>query len=163
MPDANKLSEDQRETLARWYPVVVSRCRIRLRDPHAAQDVAQSVMERLIAELVRGKRYSLEYGVVVNKVIGWKIKEHFQGIQPEAELDEQLAAAADDPFEEIDDRDFIRWLIVDLPDRQRQVAELRLLERLDRDGRARLGIKRNAVDQAWHNAKSELQRKLGDD
>lgn len=162
MPDAAVLSPEQKELLARWYPVVVERCRAKLRDPYAADDVAHSVMERLIRELVRGKGYTVEYGVVVHKVIGWKVKEHFAGQSYEAELDAALAEAADDPFEEPEDADLIRRLVADLPDRQREVATLRLLDRLEPDEIAeRLGITRNAVDQAWSNAKRKLREKMG--
>jgi RNA polymerase sigma factor (sigma-70 family) len=155
MPDAATLSSEHTELLARWYPVVRTRCRLRVRDG-SADDVAQNVMERLIRELQRGRIYAVPYRVVVHNVVRWKIKEHFEGRSYEAELDDALASA--DPFAELEGDDWVRSLLAELPDRQREVAELRLLERLEADQiAARLGIERNAVDQAWHNAKAKLR------
>src|SRR5947208_4836287 len=160
MPDAAMLSEGQKDLLARWFPVVVERCRVNVRDGHDALDVAQNVMERLLNELARGKTYAVPYQVVVHNVIRWKVKEHFQGRRYDAELDEALAGG--DPFEQLEDEDLLRSLLAGLPDRQGEVASLRLLERLEPDEiAARLGIERNAVDQAWHNAKQKLREKLG--
>jgi hypothetical protein len=46
----------------------------------AGRDVAHDVIERLLAELRRGKRYPVPYRVVVHMVTGWTLKEHFQGL-----------------------------------------------------------------------------------
>jgi RNA polymerase sigma factor (sigma-70 family) len=158
MPNAEALSPEQTELLARWYPVVRTRCRLSVWDG-AADDVAQNVMERLLRELRRGKTYAVPYRVVVHNVVRWKIKEHFEGRSYEAELDEALAGG--DPFEELEGEDLVRSFVARLPERQREVAELRLLERLEiPEIAARLGIERNAVDQAWHNAKAKLRALL---
>lgn len=156
-PTPAQLSE-----LAGYLPLVQARCRVRIRNRHDADDVAQNVMLRLLAELRRGKTYTVPLPVVVNNVIRWKIKEYWDGRSYEAELDAALATA--DPFEEIEGNDLLRSLVARLPGRQRQVATLRLLERLEPDQiAARLGIKRNAVDQAWNNAKRKLRAMLDDE
>ncbi len=52
-------------------------------------------------------------------------------------------------------------LFADLPQRQREVAELLYREGLTHEQIAeRLGVKRNAVDQALHNAHAKLAEKL---
>jgi RNA polymerase sigma factor (sigma-70 family) len=52
-------------------------------------------------------------------------------------------------------------LLADLPARQREVADLLYREGLSHEQIAeRLGLKRNAVDQALHNAHAKLAEKL---
>lgn len=159
MPHAPALSPEQIELLATWYPVVVERCRVNIRHEADAYDVAHNVMERLLAELRRGKTYAVPYPVVVHNVIRWKIKEHFTGRPLEAELDEALAAP--DAFERFEaDHDFL-LLLEGLPPREYEVLDLLLRERLDIDRiAARLGIERNAVDQALFRARKKLRKRL---
>ena len=53
-------------------------------------------------------------------------------------------------------------LLPDLPERQREVLELVYLEGLGPEQvAARLGVKRNAVDQALHNGHRKLAERLG--
>lgn len=63
MPDARdaedtRLLEEENlaALLARYEPVIRGRCVTRLRGDAAAEDVAQDVMLRLVAEFHRGKR-----------------------------------------------------------------------------------------------------------
>src|SRR3990170_5273969 len=99
--DAN----DHTTLLATYYPVILERCRVRLRDPDA-WEVAHAVVDRLLRELSRGKRYPVPFRVVVHKVIDWKIKEHFTGAPAELELAEG-DGAADDPIEEFERRYYL--------------------------------------------------------
>ena len=53
-------------------------------------------------------------------------------------------------------------MLADLPQRQREVLELVYLEGLGPEQvAARLGVKRNAVDQALHNGHRRLAERLG--
>src|SRR6266571_3705991 len=77
--------------LESYYGVIVKRCQARTRDDGEALDVAAEVVVRLLAELKAGKRYEVPFRVVVHKVVGWKLAEHFAGRPIEAELGEELA------------------------------------------------------------------------
>ncbi len=178
MSDATLLSmhdardaEDQRlleageymRLLESYYGVIVDRCRARV-PAQDALDVAANVVVRLLAELKRGRRYAVPFRVVVHGVVSWKIREHFEPAKYRSvELDERLAAA--DPFAGLeDDLDFavdIERLLDGLPARAGEVARLRIVEELPPEEiAARLGIDRNAVDQAWHRAKRVLVERV---
>src|SRR3954449_13278840 len=87
--------------LAKYAPVVHGRCVARVRDPHAAEDIAQNVILRLAGELSRGKTYGVvPYQVVVSKVIGWTIKEYFEGGDTAVALPEWWEPVAADELEE---------------------------------------------------------------
>jgi RNA polymerase sigma factor (sigma-70 family) len=146
-----------------YYGVIVQRCQARVRAQDAL-DVAAEVAVRLLAELKRGRRYSVPFRVVVHGVIGWKIKEHFEPARyTSVELDERLSVA--DPFAGFeDDLDFaldIERLLDGLPARAGEVARLRIVEELAPEEIAeRLALDRNAVDQAWHRAKRVLVERV---
>src|SRR3970282_2290326 len=74
-----------------YYGVMLDRCRARVwpeADPSAA---APEAAIRLLSELKRGRRYRVPFRVVVHKVIGWKIQEHFSPAKvKEVELGEWL-------------------------------------------------------------------------
>ena len=53
-----------------------------------ADDVAQDVKLRLWGELRRGKTYSVPFRVVVHKVIGWTLKDHYAGTPTHVPLPE---------------------------------------------------------------------------
>ncbi len=61
-----------------YYGVILDRCRARVRPEADAIGVAAEVAIRLLSELKRGRRYRVPFRVVVHKVIGWKVKEHFE-------------------------------------------------------------------------------------
>src|SRR3990172_9943596 len=74
-----------------YYGVMLDRSRARVWPEAAAVGVAAEVAIRLLSELKRGRRYRVPFRVVVHKVIGWKIKEHFAPAKaPEGALDEAL-------------------------------------------------------------------------
>ena len=163
MDDAQLLdSGDHARLLARYEVVIHQRCVARLRGHADAEDVAQDVKLRLFRELQAGKRYPVPYRVVVHKVIGWTINDHFAGRPRHHALPEGW-----DPTDPSDDlgellgRDAVSSMLDGLEGRAREVMELRYVERLEIAEIAdRLGIERNAVDQALHRGHKELRQTL---
>jgi RNA polymerase sigma factor (sigma-70 family) len=144
-----------------YYGLIVDRCRARTRSEADALDVASAVVVRLLGELKGGKRYRVAFRVVVNKVIGWKLSEHY-GRPPveEVELGEEVAGG-DDVYERLVAELDLLAALDGLPPREREVTLLRFRTGLDADQiAARLGISRNNVDQAWHRAKRKLRLTL---
>jgi hypothetical protein len=88
-------SQDYARLLAAYYPVVVERCRLRV-PGQDAYDVAHAVVERLIHELRKGKRYPVPFRVVVPNVTRWKIAEFHTSGRITFELDEDDATAPDE-------------------------------------------------------------------
>jgi RNA polymerase sigma-70 factor (ECF subfamily) len=163
--DALLLQTGDYETLlAAWYPVVVQRCRIRVRGD-AAWDVAQDVCLRLLGELRRGKRYAVPFRVVVVQVVRWTVSDHFAGRPTDVPLDENWdAPSGGDPFGEFESRHDLAALLDELPPGDAEVARLRYLDGLEIDEiAARLGKARNAVDQALWRAHAKLRALLGRD
>ena len=157
--DTRLLEEGNFATLlAKYAPVILGRCQARLPGDDAAYDVAQDVMLRLTAEFRRGKRYRVPYRVVVHQVIGWTLQEHFAGADTSLPLDERWDVGTDDAdLAELVEHHDLAQEFATLPERQRQVCELRYLGGLEPEQIAeKLGIKRNAVDQALHNAHKKL-------
>ena len=153
---------DHKTLLAGYFHPVRQRCLFRLRDPDAADEVTQAVFLRLINELARGRTYSVPFRVVVWKVTGWTINEHWAGKPLTVPLPEGWdPAAPGDDYAEWAGNDDLATLLAGLPKRQREVCELRYLEGLEHDQIAdELGMKRNAVDQALHNAHAKLKEAL---
>src|SRR5262245_11417130 len=73
---------DHATLLATYYDIVLARCVARLRNRDDAYEVAHRVILRLAAELSRGRKYSVPFGVVVHKVINWKVVEFFAEDDP---------------------------------------------------------------------------------
>lgn len=147
--------------LATYFHPVRERCLARLRNREQADEVAQRVFVRLLSELARGKRYSCPFRVVVWMVTDFALRDAWSG--PRADpLDDWDAAVMDTALEEWEAVHDLAALLADLPPRQREVAELRYLHGLDHERIAeRLGMTRNAVDQALHNAHRRLREHLG--
>jgi RNA polymerase sigma factor (sigma-70 family) len=146
-----------------YYGVVIERCQARV-PAQDALDVAANAVERLLRELKSGRSYTVPFRVVVHMVTTWKIREFYTPARfTEVELDERLASA--DPMAGLEhDLDFAFDLdryLDGLPDRAQQVARLRIADDLSPEQIAsRLGIDRNAVDQAWHRAKRAIVERL---
>jgi RNA polymerase sigma factor (sigma-70 family) len=153
---------DHAALIAAYHEIVVQRCRIAVRS-EAGYDVAQNVFERLLKELARGKRYRVPYRVVVHKVVDWTVKEHFQGLPTDAPLPEGWDPADEaDPYRPLEDDEALEDLFADLSEGSRRVLELRYREGLEIDEIAeRLGMTRNAVDQALHRGHSRLRDSIG--
>jgi RNA polymerase sigma factor (sigma-70 family) len=161
--DTRLLEQGQIEyLLAKYHDVIVGRCVARLRGHPDAEDVAQSVKLRLLREFHRGKRYGdTPYRVVVHQVIGWTLSEYFDGRPTDVELPEDWSPEAGDGAERVEADFYLEALFADLPSRQREVLELRYLSGLEHEEIAtRLGMTRNAVDQALHNGHEKLRRAL---
>jgi RNA polymerase sigma factor (sigma-70 family) len=146
------------ELLAAYYPVIVARLRLRLREDDA-YEVAHRVVERLLGEANRGVRYRVPYRVVVHSIVGWKLREHFGEQGPDPLLVDP--EAPDDPLARAAERVGLEQILSGLPAREREVLALRYL-----DGReivefaAALGMTRNAVDQALFRGRRRLRELL---
>src|SRR5687768_14096751 len=77
-----------------YLGVIYDRCRLKLRSSEHAEDIAHEVVVRLLGELKRGRRYRVPFRVVVHKVIGWKVNEHFQAMRYDEELEDWLVVAS---------------------------------------------------------------------
>ncbi len=160
--DARLLEERDYATLfAKYEPIIVGRCIVALKGHADAEDVAQNVMLRLFGELHRGRTYSVPFRVVVHQVIKWTLNDYWAGLRLDVPLPEDWDPAAPNEADAVESRWFLETVFDGLPDRQREAAELRYLEGLERDQIAeRLGIRENAVDQALHNAHAKLREVL---
>ena len=152
---------DHKLLLAGYFHAVRELCFLRLRDREAADEAAQIVFLRLFNELKRGRTYTVPFRVVVWKVVEWTVSGFHAGAKQEAMLPDDWDAAAAEEYEGVeDDYDFGR-LVADLPSRQREVLDLIHRQGLSHQQAAeRLGIKRNAVDQAFHRGHRKLAEKL---
>ncbi len=148
--------------LAKYEPVILGRCVARLHGHPDAEDVAQDVKLRLWRELQAGKTYSVPFRVVVHKIVGWTINDHFAGRPTHLALPEGWDPAdPSDDLGELLDRDAVLCMLDGLEGRAREVMELRYLERLEIAEIAdRLGLERNAIDQALHNGHKKLRQTL---
>jgi RNA polymerase sigma factor (sigma-70 family) len=153
---------DHKELLARYYELVRERCFLKLRNEDAAADAAHEVCVRLLKELRSGRSYPVPYRVVVAMVTDWTLRGFYPPAKQDGTLPDDWDPAAPDAFAEWEEYEDLGALFVDLPQRQREVLELRYLEGLAQDQIAeRLGVNRNAVDQALHNGHKKLAEKLG--
>lgn len=142
-----------------YLGVIYDRCLGKLRDRERAADVAQNVYERLLRELERGRRYSVPFRVVVHNVVDWKVKEHFQSVRHDADLDDWLDRAASESATPIEVDDGFEALLEGLTELEQEVIRLRYDD--DRDFgeiARRLGKEPNAVHQIHFRALSKLRR-----
>jgi RNA polymerase sigma factor (sigma-70 family) len=145
---------------AKYLPVVQTIVYARVRG-EGADDVVQDVLLRLLRELDAGKTYAVPYRVVVPMVTVWLVKGHFRRRPVQlVPLPEEWEELARDELDLAGD-DLLERLFAELPERQRQVCELRYLKGYEIDEiAAELGIERNNVDQALHRAHSALRAML---
>ncbi len=158
--DAKLLAEGEYAVLlAKYEPIIIGRCVARLRGHADADDVAQDVKLRLWAELRVGKQYPVPFRVVVHQVIGWTLGDYFGGRPTDVPLPEGWDEGdPTDALGELLDRDAVGAMLDSLEGRTREVMQLRYLERLEIDQIAiRLGMERNAVDQALHRGHRNLR------
>ena len=162
LADRRLLASGDHSTLVEsYYGHIVRRCRARTRSEPEALDVAAEVAIRLLEELRRGRQYNVPYRVVVNKVIDWKIKEHYEpGKFKEVELGDHDTPAVD-PYAEFESDYDLATVLAGLGGREYEVAALRFQEGLEPSEIAtRLDIDRNTVDQAWYRAKQKLRQRI---
>lgn len=142
-----------------YYGVIIDRCRLKVRDPERALDMAHEVVLRLMSELERGRRYRVPFRVVVHKVIEWKVREHFQSVRHDAELEDWLARASAESDEPLGATGSFEALLEGLTELEGTVVRLRYEEDLDVQTIAkRLGKDPNAVHQIHHRALTKLRR-----
>jgi RNA polymerase sigma factor (sigma-70 family) len=152
---------DHKLLVAGYFHLVRERCLLKLRNRDAADEAAQAVFVRLLAELSRGKTYPVPFRVVVWKVVEWTVRGTYPGAKPDAELPEEWEGADEDAYGDWETEHDIAQMRASLPPRQREVAELRWLRGLEpAEIAAELGIEPNAVYQALHNANEKLKRML---
>ncbi len=142
--------------LAKYRPTILGRCIARLKGHPDAEDVAQDVYLRLLAEFHRGNRYGgLPYRVVVHQVIGWTLGDYFGEQRTDSPLPAELGE--DRPDGEIS-RLTLESLFEALPEGDRAVLRLRWIEGLEPAEIAeRLGKEPNAVYQSLHRGHAALR------
>jgi RNA polymerase sigma factor (sigma-70 family) len=142
-----------------YASVIIGRCRAHVWPEADAIAVAGDVMIRLLSELKRGRRYRVPFRVVVHKVIGWKIKEHFEpGKVREVELEEWMEKATVGASTELEDDAGFEALLDGLTVLEQTVLRLRYQEGLEiPDIAERLGKEPNAVHQIHHRALTKLR------
>jgi RNA polymerase sigma factor (sigma-70 family) len=120
------------------------------------------VFARLLAEHRRGKTYGgVPYRVVVNQVITYTIRDHFEPRPTDVPLPEDWEPAA--PPDGAHERVELEELLAGLPDGDRRAGVLRYLHGLDPETIARmLSTTRNAVDQALFRCRARLREVYGD-
>jgi RNA polymerase sigma factor (sigma-70 family) len=148
--------------LGELEPTIIGRCIAELRGHLDADDVAQDVKVRLWTELRKGKTYSVPFRVVVHNVVRWTLKATTRAARrmcrsPTTGIRPTRATAS-----RLLDRDAVLSVLDELDEgTTRQVMELRYIVRLEIDEIAeRLGMTRNAVDQALHRGHRKLRETL---
>jgi RNA polymerase sigma factor (sigma-70 family) len=143
-----------------YYGVMLDRCRARVWPEADAVGVAAEVAIRLLSELKRGRSYRVPFRVVVHKVIGWKIKEHFEpGKLTEVELEEWLKEASTDSETELEGDAGFEALLAGLSELEQEVVRLHYGDDMDfQEIGARLGKKPNAIHQIHYRALAKLRR-----
>src|SRR5262249_27677240 len=106
---------DFAQLLANYFHPVRQRLVARLRNEDAANEVAQTVFDRLLRELTRGKSYPVPFRVVVWQVVEWKLKEHFAG-RREVPVADAPSAEAPDELAAFEARTDLEALFADLPE-----------------------------------------------
>ena len=154
-------TKEHTQLLENYVYLVQEWAAVRVRDRQAAAEVVQRVFLRLASELDAGKSYRVPFRVVVWSVVNWTVRGYEWTAKEGAALPEEWDVPAPDEHEAWEaEHDLGTW-IADLPDRERDVLAL-----LHREGLSpaqvaeRLGIKRNAVDQAAHRGHRKVAEKL---
>jgi RNA polymerase sigma-70 factor (ECF subfamily) len=160
----NQLLEEGRYDvlLAGYFETIRQRCLVKLRgNRQEAEELAQQVALRLWKELTSGKRYRVPFRVVVHKVVDYAAAGFFPDRKIDDALPEQWDGGAPDELAAWEKEHDLARLLGDLPERQREVAELRYLHGLEpAEIASDLGIAPNAVYQALHNAHRNLRERL---
>jgi RNA polymerase sigma factor (sigma-70 family) len=165
--DARLVAEGDWDRLfAKYYPIVLNRARLQLRNDGDACEVAQRVSERIYREISNGKIYPVPFRVVVHQITNWMLKAFSKERSSHRAdpLTEEIEGRPDTDIAGVEERDWLESLFAHLPKREREVMRLRYLEGYTIEEIARqLEISRNAVDQALHRARRRLAHLMGDD
>jgi len=142
-----------------YYGVMLDRCRARVWPEADAIGVAAEVAIRLLSELKRGRRYRVPFRVVVHKVIGWKIQEHFSPARvKEVELEEWLQEASTESQSELEPDAGFDALLEGLTELEQEVLRLRYADDLGfQEIATKLDKEPNAVHQIHHRALTKLR------
>jgi Sigma-70, region 4 len=152
---------EYKQLLVNYVGVIRERCWLRLRDRDAADEAAQVIGLRLLAELASGKRYSVPFRVVVWKVTEWELAGFFPGAKQDESIPDWWDPPGGNGIAEWEEQYDLGVLLEQLPNGQREVAVL-----VHRDGLApgeaarQLGIEPNAAYQRLHNAHRKLAEML---
>lgn len=128
----------------------------------AREDVVQNAMVRHAIEIRDGKDYAgVPLKVVARQLVHWAALDHFEDLRRRGRHETPAPPEFDPPVWDrnpgVELWDLCRRL-AGLPERQRTVACLLYGTGLEHDQIAeRLGIARNAVDQALHRARTRLK------
>lgn len=160
--DAQLLHDrDVATLLAKYQPVIVGRCVARMHGSLDAEDVAQNVLLRLLAEFERGKSYTVPFRVVVHQIIRWTLADHFGGRPTDIPLPDDWDPAQDAEGDAVVSRYYLEELIATLPEQTRRVVALRYLRGLEPAEIAdELRMKPNAVYQRLHQGHEALRESL---
>ncbi len=160
----NRLLEAKEHTqlLENYVYLVQEWVSLRVRDRAAAEEVVQRVFLRLASELAAGKTYRVPFRVVVWSIVNWTSRGYEWTPKEAATLPDDWEEIAPDQFEAWEGEQDFATLIADLPDRDREVLDLLHREGLSPAQAAeRLGIERNAVDQAAYRGHRRVAELLG--
>jgi hypothetical protein len=146
------------ELLAAHYPAIVERLRMRLPDGDA-YEAGHEVVDRLLAELGRGRRFGAPFRLVVHALVGWKLRERAGEPGPDPLLVDR--GSGEDPTAALGGGIGLEQMLADLPPRQRTVLVMRYLEgRGLTEIAGALGATRELVDQALVRGRPRLRELL---
>lgn len=157
--DAHLLEAGQIERLlAKYHLAILARCIARA-GALDGEDVAQDVEYRLLREFQAGRRYpGVPYRVVVHKVIGWTLADHFRGRPTDLPLSDGWELGDGGFVSGLVDRLWMADLIAELPSVEQEACRLVYLEGLSPAQAAeRLATTPNNVHQRTFHARNRLR------
>jgi DNA-directed RNA polymerase specialized sigma24 family protein len=160
----NRLLEakEHKQLLDNYVYLVEEWVSLRVRNPLAAEEIVQRVFLRLANELDAGNTYRVPYRVVVWNVVNWTCRGYEWSPKEGMSLPEGWDVSAPDAFEEWEGEHDLGVLIASLPHRDREVLDLLYREGLSPTQVAeKLGMTRNAVDQAAYRGHRGVAERLG--
>lgn len=157
LEDARLIERGEYARLLETYrPLIRRRVGMFLRGQDA-EDVTSQVVVHLYTELARGKRYGAPFRAVALRRAGWMTTEFISG-RREIPVEDHDSWHHGAGSREADDWRYVRSLLAHLAPRDREVFELTVYGGLSPTEIAtRLGIDRNAVDQAMFRARKALR------
>jgi RNA polymerase sigma-70 factor, ECF subfamily len=153
----------------RYWDPVLRYCTVRLRDHHDAEDAASQVFVDAYASLHRfqdrggaGSFRSWLFTIAHHEIAN---RHRYRVRHPESPLEDMEESFGTNPTveqaETTDELARVTALVQELPDRPREVVELRLAGLTDREIAEVLGISGQAVRQAQSRAVAQLRIRMG--